>query len=524
MPTYSEGREASEGMNIIIVIFFCIICFLILLKLFIAIIMSNYIFLRRVGELRTEAKSRIGTYQGLAWVKKLLNFITCKAPFEQKTNKKDIEEHKENDVLAMKPKEIDHNKLSTWNICLINWNILWSSEQDENASAKHRQKEVMELIVKEDYEQRMEEKRLNERNIIHKITNGIIYLIFLALFITLMMLQIDVYRLRSANKAMKLVLPQEYPDNTLFPAEDLPKKLEKIFEEIGNLRHKVGESVKLGEKKYIYSQPFVVLTYRRNKYVTRSVEKTTEALKTKFILDEKHKSTEDTSDLPVGDEVYKYLPPGHKRTFGRAGGISVNLKFQEEGHDTGNTDEVIEHLLKDTKILRLIALEVFAYIPNSEMFTWSSIVFKLQPAGSVRLDLQNISFHVDQYSTKAKKARILLEVIICLFVLYFTIKELILFGKTYAKVCAEDRAKYPKPGPEDGLMSRILLFMYINSDTTDNNSACDWILLFVLGILKLLFYFIKHLIITIFTYLFMGFFHFLNVAAIVFYYFLIVNW
>eukprot|EP00826_Nyctotherus_ovalis_P026682 TRINITY_DN20821_c0_g1_i2.p1 TRINITY_DN20821_c0_g1~~TRINITY_DN20821_c0_g1_i2.p1 ORF type:complete len:205 (-),score=53.25 TRINITY_DN20821_c0_g1_i2:34-648(-) len=153
-PKYDEMAEISESMAIIIIIFFGIICFLIILKLFTAIVMSNYIYLRRVGQLNTEAKSRITTEQGIDLFKRFINFVTCTNPFAKEANNKDVEEeeHKELDVLAEKPKAPEKEKMTLWSICLVNWNALCNSGSSTSENLKYKQKEIKDLILKEELE------------------------------------------------------------------------------------------------------------------------------------------------------------------------------------------------------------------------------------------------------------------------------------------------------------------------------------------------------------------------------------
>lgn len=509
---YDTISDISEAMAIVLTILFAIICFLIILNLFTAVVMSNYATLKFAAQLRTEAKTRITRKRGLDFIKRLVNLVTCAGYSEEPSE--DVEEGREN---AQGKKS--HRGMSIWKVCLKNANELCRYKMDTAEEAEQREEEMIELIRREKAEEKMTRRNVLEKNIIHKITDGVIYIVFLALFITLIMLQINIDSLCTANEAMMVTLNTHYSDSKEFPFEQLGSELRSVISHIYEKRDEAHN--KLGPHILVYSDPFVILTYQRYNLVKHSIDKTTAQITSEFVLDDKYKWTRNKSDATFGGRKWEYRPVGDKRTFNGEGGVVVYLPGK-----LSEANSIVNSLLTESvdKTLRLIALEVFAYMPNSEIFTRSAITFKFHPTGLVKLGLNNIAFLIDHYSTRSDKARIALELIVCLFVLYFTVKELMLYAKMFMKVYNEDRAMFPKPGHRDTTATRILLFLYVDPTQVKEGKCSEYITLFIWGTLKFVFYSVKQVLVGLFMYVFNGFFHLFSISSVVLYYFLIYYW
>eukprot|EP00826_Nyctotherus_ovalis_P044038 TRINITY_DN4713_c0_g1_i1.p2 TRINITY_DN4713_c0_g1~~TRINITY_DN4713_c0_g1_i1.p2 ORF type:complete len:276 (-),score=120.94 TRINITY_DN4713_c0_g1_i1:90-917(-) len=229
---YGELSEINKAMAVATVLILAIVLVIVLMTLFNAIIMSNYSLLRRSRQMKIEAMARITRDQGKSWTKKLMNLICCKAPIVKKEADSDIESpvrEVNNDVLqqnAKSPKE--EHSLSTWNIFLMNLNALFNFQAITSESAKMRQEEAMETLKREQHAARVEEKREQERNVINRIVQTMVYVVFLALFITLMVLHIRVDRLALANNAMKVLIPADSYKKDFIEYGELKKVMHEI--------------------------------------------------------------------------------------------------------------------------------------------------------------------------------------------------------------------------------------------------------------------------------------------------------
>jgi len=527
--SYVEISLINKAMAVIILLVLAVVLVFILMTLLNAIIMSNYSLLRNSTQMKIEALARITKDEGKSWTKKFVNFICCRAPMEKEDEELDTEnisQEENKDVLqkGKRNEKKDNHGLSTWNIFLMNMNALFSFQRMTSESFKMKQKETIETLKREQHMARMEEKREQERNVINRIVQTIVYLIFLALFITLIVLHIRVDRLYVANNAMKVLVPEEEYKKDFITYDKLAEVIIKILDNIyieppNGCEDEDDLDPHFLDNAVAFSNPFLRIIYRRNRIFQNHDDDTKTACPFRTV-DENRKSHENTTSW----EDFTYV--GKDKLYGNEHGVVINFPYtycfeHEDENVLDNLKEVLEKITVDRARL---TLELFAYIPNSEIFLRTKLGFRYKETGLMTLKISHYAFLFDQYSSTAKKGRIALEIIVCLFVLYFTFVEVIKFIKVFCEVRAKDHLDCPKPSEEDTCCDRVMIILYTDPKKTKRETNCGLVLYFIIGIFKLIYHILKQVIVSILKYLFIDLFNLVNVLAIVLCYMLIVNW
>jgi hypothetical protein len=526
--SYKETSEISKVMAVIIVLVLAIVLVFILMTLLNAIIMSNYYSLRHSTQMKIEALARITRDEGKSWTNKFINFIFCRPPIKRESEESDVEnisQEENRDVLqgSKKNEKKDNHGLSTWNIFLMNLNALFNFQRMTSESFKMKQKETIEILKREQYAARMEEKKEQERNVINRIVQTIVYIIFLALFIILVVLHIRVDRLSLANNAMKVLIPEEKYKKD-FIAYD---KLDEVINEIlRNIYTKVDcTGVDLDElnthfldNTVAFSDPFFRIIYARNMIYKNTGD--IEGACPFRTVDRNRNSKENANSWGS----FKYS--GKDDLYEDENGVVIKFPYSycHKNQEGKSYEDLVEAIEKITVDRARLTIEIFGYVPNSEMFLRTKLYFRYKATGLMTLKISHYAFLYDQYSSKAKKGRIVLEIIVCLFVLYFTYVEIRKFLKIFSQVRAKDHLGCPKPSKEDTCHERLMTTLYTDPKKIRKESCCGYVLYFILGIFKLVYHILKQVILSILEYLFNDLFNLISVAAIVLCYMLIVNW
>jgi len=528
---FEEMSEANNDIAVVILFVFAIIFFFILINMFIAIVMSNYAVLRKSSQLKTEANAKIAEEEGANWTKRLFRFILCTPPEGTETaEKKDVEKPKGVDAAIdskNQKKEITNQKLTLWNTMCMNLNALCSSKPTTNEKIKNRQMKAMETLRREQLVSRISEKKILEREIIGIVVQAVIYVVFIALYITMVLLQINISDAFLANNAMQTKLNDiydKYEVKKIGALADIPDFISGLYMTIYSLK----EQEHIANNIVVFSNPFIRITMNRNKIIMNTKEATMNAvpyymhdnsLKTTALKDDYVRPMNYT-DPSSNDVIYRYYPPGDPRTYKSRGGVVMYVPYDQ------SEAEVVFNDLKNSVNLDFneIDIEILTYVPNSLMFTWTTVAITYKPSGDASAEFITNSFRGDQYHTTAEKGRIALEIIVILFILYFSFNEIRGWVLVFIKVRTEDHLDCPKAGPEDGSWNKFLIILYIEPKSVANESAGAMIFIILYGCLKVIFHITKQLLLATYYFVFKSFFEVITVAALIITYLQIFNW
>eukprot|EP00826_Nyctotherus_ovalis_P033087 TRINITY_DN2668_c0_g2_i3.p1 TRINITY_DN2668_c0_g2~~TRINITY_DN2668_c0_g2_i3.p1 ORF type:complete len:186 (+),score=32.15 TRINITY_DN2668_c0_g2_i3:433-990(+) len=151
----------------------------------------------------------------------------------------------------------------------------------------------------------------------------------------------------------------------------------------------------------------------------------------------------------------------------------------QEGLNFSRIDQIMSKMTVDKAQL---VMEIFGYIPNIETFTRVKVEFKYQSSGTVAYSVYHYAFLYDQYSSKGAKAGAALEIVDCLFVLYFTFEEICSFAEAFQEVRAKDHLDCPKPSPDDTCGDRVLVPFNSYHKIVKNKSLVWLMFYFLFGI------------------------------------------
>lgn len=518
-----ELAEINKFMSIVILLVLAIIMVFVLLTLLNVIIMSNYSLLKRSTQMKIEAAARMTREEGKNWTRKILNLVLCRSPVEREKSEEDVPQTEEKDVLQeAKKKKKTEKELSVWNIFLMNLNALCVFQAHTSESRKKKQKETIDALKQEQHAARMEEKREQERNVITRLVQAVIYITFLVLFITLTLLHINVGQLSLANNAMKVLIPSTEYSKTYIQDSDMQKSVNLVVEKV--YAKQIKDSGTQTQDYFLdnavfFSNPFLRVIYKRNMVYKNGDTDVNRACPFKTV-DSTYSSNENAQDW----EVFVYA--GNDKLHGKDSGVVINFPYKvtftnQEGLNLLGIDQIMSKMTVDKAQL---VMEIFGYIPNIETFTRVKVEFKYQSSGIVAYNIYHYAVLYNQYSSKAAKARAALEIIICLFVLYFTFEEICSFIDTFQEVRAKDHLDCPKPGPDDTCGDRVLIALYTDPKTVKNKSLIELIFYFLLGVLKLIYHVSKQIVLATVKYLFRDISGIIRILSIVLCYIVICNW
>lgn len=521
---YFDLEDTNKVMAIVITLITAIALVFILMILFDAIIMSHYSLLTRSTQLKADAMTKVKKDEAKDWISRFTDLICCKSPADKEES--DIENHayeKHQDPLQVKKKKENSRELSSWKVFLINLNALCCSPSLTIASRNQRQKEAMKVIKQEQYATRMKEREEHEHNVMNRIVQTIVYLIFLGLFITAAILHISVERLSTANNALKVIMPTEFYKEDYIEYSELTAVLTTI---IDNVYYSYDENNQQDEFRddildntIVFSNPFFRIIYKRNMVYENNNNNTKDACPFKTV-DESFSSKVNENDW----EGMVYEKGENLRNDER--GVVIEFPYARDTiNRNGKTfNELVDIIDKMTVDRSKLTIEFFGYSPNSESFLRAKVIIRYKNTGVMTLKIRHYAFLFDQYSTTAKKARAALEIIILLFILYFTFEELCAFIEIFREVRAEDHINRPKANEDDSRCGKAMAFLYIDPKVTRKQEGCGLVFYFILGVFKLLYHNVKQFIISLVKYLFSSFFNLIKVASIVLCYIIAITW
>eukprot|EP01022_Parablepharisma_sp_SALTPOND_P001535 TRINITY_DN1066_c0_g1_i1.p2 TRINITY_DN1066_c0_g1~~TRINITY_DN1066_c0_g1_i1.p2 ORF type:complete len:606 (+),score=67.49 TRINITY_DN1066_c0_g1_i1:4770-6587(+) len=530
---YEDMAETNKPMANLITFVFAVVFFFILLNMLIAIVMSNYATLRKKTQLKTEANARIAEEEGKAWTTKFLRLIFFTPPGAKDKKDSDVESinYEQNRVDAAiaknNEKKTDQNKMTLWSIFCINLNSLCNFQPETHEKIKQRQKKTMETLRQEQFIARMEEKRMHQVEIINLIFKATVYIVFVILATAMVLMQINVNSFFLANDSMTVLfadMENSQDVHAVTKLEEIPGYITAIYKALYENRKKGA----LSNNMAVFSNPFLRITLNRNQLLPNDFERTKDVFpfytlegrsKTKPLKEDYVYPLNYTDPLSA-NKMYRYYPPGDERTYNKEGGVVMYPPY-----DPVSAYQVFSDLIQAIDLdLSRIALEILTYSPNTGGFIWSTVIIDYEPTGVASSKIANTGFKINQYSTPGMKARGILEVLFCLFVLYFTYWELHIWTMTWLKVREEDHKDCPKADPEDTTFNRVLVFLYTNPKKVSHENACTLFFILLLGICKLAYHVTKQVTVASFKYLFKDLFHVINITSIVLCYFLIYNW
>ncbi|MDR3547293.1 MAG: hypothetical protein P4M11_03285 [Candidatus Pacebacteria bacterium] len=165
------------------------------------------------------------------------------------------------------------------------------------------------------------------------------------------------------------------------------------------------------------------------------------------------------------DTVYRYYPEGSDKTYRKSGGVVMYASY-----NATMAESVFDNLKVAIGVtLNYAVLEVVTYAPNIGVFVWTYVRLDYSPNGRAEVKVSNTAFRIHQYAGNMKY-RAILEILTCLFLLYFVYYEIYEWVMVWEAVRAKDNESCLKPNETDGTGNRIMIFLYLDP-RKDGNSG-----------------------------------------------------
>ena len=177
---------------------------------------------------------------------------------------------------------------------------------------------------------------------------------------------------------------------------------------------------------------------------------------------------------PISQDVIKtYYPPGDAKTYSQSGGVVFYAEF-ESGNASINFGEI-----KGACDLSLnnLYIEFVTYTPNIGIFVWSAINLHYSHSGSFDNTFRNTAFRLNQYAS-SRVYRAILEVIFCLFILYYSYLEMYTWVTLWQTECLNDSVGQIKAEPNDPLWVKIVIYFYIDPKKVANDTIVNRLIIF----------------------------------------------
>ena len=157
------------------------------------------------------------------------------------------------------------------------------------------------------------------------------------------------------------------------------------------------------------------------------------------------------------DAVYRYYPSGSHRTYRKAGGVAIYATY-----DAGTARRIFDDLITSLDItLDYLAIELVTYAPNLGVFVWTYTVLDYEPSGKAQVKVSNTAFRIKQYAG-SMKYRGILEILTCLFVLYFVYYELFEWIMIWDQIRAKENGTAGPVDANQGTWDKIMICLYVD--------------------------------------------------------------
>lgn len=165
------------------------------------------------------------------------------------------------------------------------------------------------------------------------------------------------------------------------------------------------------------------------------------------------------------DAINPYYPPGDARTYSQAGG-AVFYAFFDAFNASQNFEDVIGAC---DMSLNNLYIEFVTYTPNIGIFVWSYLTLSYDHSGFFDNTFQNTAFRLNQYAS-TRVYRAILEVIFCLFILYYSYLEMYTWVSIWQAECLKDSVGQIKAEPNDPMWVKIVIYFYIDPKKVANDT------------------------------------------------------
>ena len=520
---YEETKNVSETMAIVLLFIFGIVVSLIFMNLLNAILISTYAVIRTNSQLKIEAKARIIANEGKEWTKKLINLLCCRNTLQEEKSLDESDEEPDlpkKDALIKTKVEEEENTLTLCTIFTANLKAVFQTSIETTEAQRIKQNRVIEELKREYEEEKIEEEKKRERNIINDIVQAVLYIIFLVLFIVMLMLQIEIGRIYDANRASDALLPEDFVDNNYIYFQKIPSTISKLIENIYQSKKIYGDKAKFNMNAYVFTNPYLRMVYKRNKMFRNEDPDTNEACPYTLVNNDFKKEENQTSWISESNGLeFSYI--GSDQANKDDTGILINFPYVSEKSLELYKESAIDVINFD---MDTNTIELFGYIPNSRLFTRIILKITTTLSGLAETGIYHKSFSANQYATTADKARIALEVIVYLFVIYYTYQRIYNYIHVFKSVREKDHQTCPKHNVKHNSFQRLMVKMYVDPRDLRQAGIFDKVINFIFGIILTIYHIIKQFIISIFTYLFEDLSNLINTLIVILCYFMLINW
>ena len=476
LTNYSEMQETHSTFAGLFFLVFQLVFKFIVMNMFLGIVMSTYMVLRRRNQMFIMAKASILTREAAKLKTRWLNFLLCRRPqgttIELAKKYITIRENPEIDAAEREKQMIDlrNTMLQAQTISLkdtLKYNmsqleVFQSFIPVQTSNLKTREQYIEELMleikaIKDELRRKHEEKlkqRRDKNYIYSTIKDMVIYSIFMIIFSVMV-----IYRSRIDDKflleeAMRTEMKLRYFHfngvDVQFADVNTPEIaaewLQQVFfrlgsgwqlhrELLGDLR--VRETlIRIKPEKNKYDGTSAVFPYVREK------EEYGQLPLSEYL-------TPSATDDFVGESGHVYVYKGGSESYRGYGGY---VSYWTTDYNTALAS--LQRVRQDNLLgsnTKVLIYDVACYSGDTRLLAISSVGFLLTEAGGIKSQVQSVAFELDLYS-HGNTTVPALEVIFVLFIVYYLYR----FVVDWVACLKEQRARWAIESKEKMLLEDVL--------------------------------------------------------------------